>query len=382
MRAAEAALPSPRTRHPLVERVLASGAPEAIRLGAARGALPIPPLDLAYVQVRLLADPSPAVSGSARDSLQRLKGENLLSLFRDPACDTEVLDHFARSGRLTGDPLAAAIAHPAIADATLETLASSAEADTLALIVTNEIRLAAHPVLVTRLRSNPKLPGHLRHRLAELERDVIGREPIGFETPSPVAPAPSPEAPPPGGPEAVGPEAIAPEEPLLEDAAPPLLDPQEEQRYEEALRNTDAYQRILHLDVAQRNLLAMKGSAEERAILIRDTARTVAQAVLKNPRLSESEITTFARMRNIHEDILRALATNREWTKAYAVVHALVRNPKTPPGLSVQFLGRLGTRDLKIAMGDKNVPEIVRRNARNLFLARTQPAKKAFKKAH
>jgi hypothetical protein len=360
-----------------VERVLAPGTPEAIRLGAARGALPIPPLDLAYIQVRLLADKSPAVSGSARDSLQNLKGDGLLSLLRDPACDAEVLDHFARSGRLSGDPLAAAIAHPAITDATLETLASSADADTLALIVTNEIRLAAHPVLVTRLRSNPKLPGHLRHRLAELERDVIGQEPIGFETPSPVAPAPSGEAPPP-----VGPEAVAPEAPMPEDAAPPPLDPQEEQRYEEALRNTDAYQRIMQLDVAQRNLLAMKGSAEERAILIRDTARTVAQAVLKNPRLSEGEITTFAGLRNVHEDILRALASNREWTKAYAVVHALVRNPKTPPGLSVQFLGRLGTRDLKIAMGDKNVPEIVRRNARNLFLARTQPAKKAFKKAH
>jgi hypothetical protein len=32
-------------------------------------------------------------------------------------------------------------------------------------------------------------------------------------------------------------------------------------------------------------------------------------------------------------------------------------------------------------MGDKNIPELVRRNARNLFQVRTQPPKK-IKKAH
>jgi hypothetical protein len=105
-------------------------------------------------------------------------------------------------------------------------------------------------------------------------------------------------------------------------------------------------------------------------------------AVLKNPRLSDNEITRYAGMRNLHEDILRAIAQNREWTKAYSVAHNLVRNPKTPPGLSVQFLGRLGTRDLRVISGDKNIPELVRRTARNMFLARTQPAKKTFKKAH
>jgi hypothetical protein len=108
----------------------------------------------------------------------------------------------------------------------------------------------------------------------------------------------------------------------------------------------------------------------------------VSQAVLKNPRLSETEVVNYAGMRSVHEDILRSIAANREWTKTYAVAWALVRNPKTPAGVSVQFLPRLGTRDLKIAAGDKNVPDLIRRQARNLFLARTQPPKKTFKKAH
>jgi hypothetical protein len=138
----------------------------------------------------------------------------------------------------------------------------------------------------------------------------------------------------------------------------------------------------MKLNVAERQVLALKGNAEERAILIRDTARMVSHSVLKNPRLSDNEITVFAGMRSLHEDILRVIASSREWTKTYSVVVALIRNPKTPPGLSIQFLGRLGTRDLKIAAGDKNIPELLRRNARNMFLARTQPPKRAFKKAH
>ena len=87
-------------------------------------------------------------------------------------------------------------------------------------------------------------------------------------------------------------------------------------------------------------------------------------------------------MRSIHEDILRVIATKKDWTKSYATVHALVRNPKTPPGLTIQFLSRLGNRDLKIVAGDRNIPELVRRQARNMFMVRTQPSKKMGKKAH
>ena len=160
-----------------------------------------------------------------------------------------------------------------------------------------------------------------------------------------------------------------------------MMTEEEEANYEEALKKTPAFQKIMKMNVAERLQLAMKGSAEERAILIRDTAKMVAGAVLKSPKLSDSEITGFAAMRNVTEEILRAIASKKEWTKSYTTVHALVRNPKTPPGLTIQFLPRLGTRDLKIVAGDKNIPELVRRNARNMFLVRTQPAKKG-KKAH
>lgn len=376
MGAAERAETAPAPRHPLVGRVLDPATPEALRLSAARGALPIPGADLVYLQVRLLRDRAAVVAAAARDSLGRMNAESLSPVLRDPACAPEVLDHFARAGGLSPDILAVIVAHPAIADATLETLADGGDAATLNLIITNEVRIIAGPGLLARLRSNPNLSADNRRRLTELERDFIGKDPIRLAAAAPAEAAPA-TAPPV---EAVPDEAPAAEA-LADEGAPPP-DPAAEQAAEDALRNTDTYQRVTRLNVAERNLLAMKGNTEERSILIRDTTKSVALAVLKNPRLSDNEITTFAGMRNVHEDILRAIGQNRDWTKAYAVALNLVRNPKTPPGLSVQFLARIGTRDLRLIAGDKNVPELVRRTARNQFLARTQPAKKTFKKAH
>jgi|SRR5262245_5533939 len=386
-------------RHPLVQRILDGSAAESIRLTAARGALPLPLQDLLYTQICLLQDEAAAVVQAATMSLAKLTGEALLPIVRDPACDPIVIDHFARGGHLQGDAMEAAIAHPAILDATLEALAASAPAETLNLIVTNEVRLIKNPRLVEVLRGNPKLSADNRRRLSELERDFIGKEQLRVRAPAaegalvggaPVGAAPAGTAGevPLADPMAEGMPGVSGipaegEAPPPDDAAPAEPMSEEEQlAYEEELRKTPAFQKIMKLNVAERQQLAMKGNAEERAILVRDTAKMVAHAVLKSPKLSDNEITNFAGMRNIHEEILRVIASKKEWTKSYATVHALVRNPKTPPGLTVQFLARLGNRDLKIVAGDKNIPDLVRRQARNMFIVRTQPPKKMGKKAH
>ncbi|HZN02300.1 MAG TPA: hypothetical protein VFD06_01810 [Candidatus Polarisedimenticolia bacterium] len=375
-------LPATPRRHPLFERVLQTNAPEALRLGAARGALPLPLHDLVALQVRLQRDPSKAVATAAVESLGRLPDESLIAFLSDPGCDVALIDFAARSGRLKGEGLAAAIFHPAVGDTTLEALATEGDAEALGLVLINEMRLIRNTRLLAILRANPRFTGEQRRRLAELEREVIGREPRLVAVPKVVPDAPAVEAS--AVPDATEALPADPLPPPNDAELPPegAADPNQEYFDEEALQKTDAYQKIQRLNVAERNLLAMKGNAEERAILVRDTARVVSHAVLKNPRLSETEIVRFAGMRSIHEDVLRAIASNREWTKGYPVALALVRNPKTPAGLSVQFLARLGTRDLKICAGDKNIPEMVRRQARNLFIVRTQPPKKTFKKAH
>jgi hypothetical protein len=122
--------------------------------------------------------------------------------------------------------------------------------------------------------------------------------------------------------------------------------------------------RIGRMNVSQRIKLAMKGSREERAILIRDPNRIVAVAVLSSPKLSDTEVEGIARMGSVSEDVLRMIAHTRAWVKNYPVVLALTRNAKTPVGISMNLLSRLNERDLRLVSQDRNVPEVLRITAR------------------
>jgi len=123
-------------------------------------------------------------------------------------------------------------------------------------------------------------------------------------------------------------------------------------------------QKIASLNIAQRIALAMKGSREERAVLIRDPNKIVAVAVLSSPKLADTEVESIAKMANVSDEILRMIGFSRGWTKNYAVVHALVRNPKTPVALSMNFLSRLNDRDLRNLSTNRNVPDVLRVSAR------------------
>lgn len=122
--------------------------------------------------------------------------------------------------------------------------------------------------------------------------------------------------------------------------------------------------RLAGLSVMQRMKVAMKGTREERSILIRDPNRLVASAVLSSPKLTENEIEAFARMANVSEDVLRVIGMNRAWLKNYSVMLNLVRNPKTPVAQSLHLLNRLSERDVKMLTSDRNVPEPLRISAR------------------
>jgi hypothetical protein len=123
-------------------------------------------------------------------------------------------------------------------------------------------------------------------------------------------------------------------------------------------------QRISAMTVAQRIALAMKGSREERAILIRDPNKIVGVAVLSSPKMSETEIEAIAKMASISDEILRIIANTRAWMKRYGVAVALARNPKTPVAVSMNLLARLNDKDLRAISADRNVPEVLRITAR------------------
>jgi hypothetical protein len=160
--------------------------------------------------------------------------------------------------------------------------------------------------------------------------------------------------------------APAADEPLVDvDVPPASLAGAEADAAEEADdTNQSVLQRLAAMSVAQRLTRAMKGSREERSILIRDPNKLVSVAVLSSPKVSDAEVESFAKMANVSEEILRTIAGTRAWVKNYAVASALTRNPKTPVALSMNLLSRLTDRDLRQITTDRNVPDVLRLTAK------------------
>jgi hypothetical protein len=148
----------------------------------------------------------------------------------------------------------------------------------------------------------------------------------------------------------------------------PLIEHQETLPAAEAVQMPVA-QRLSHMKVGERITAALKGSREERAILIRDVNKVVSAAVLSSPKLSEGEVEVFARMTSVSDDVLRAIAGSRTWLKNYGVVSGLTRNPKTPIAISLGLVPRLLERDLRILVTDRNVSDTLRQVAKKTLLA-------------
>jgi len=125
-----------------------------------------------------------------------------------------------------------------------------------------------------------------------------------------------------------------------------------------------AVQRVSSMTVMEKIKAAMHGTREERAILIRDSNKIVAFAVLSSPKVSEQDVEGFARMASLPEDVLRVIGTTRAWSKNYSVVRALVFNPKAPIAISMSMVSRLVERDVRMLAMDRNVAEPVRLLAR------------------
>jgi hypothetical protein len=124
--------------------------------------------------------------------------------------------------------------------------------------------------------------------------------------------------------------------------------------------------RLQSMNVNERLKLALIGDTEARRLLIRDPSREVQMAILKNPRITESEVISIANSRGTSEEMLRAILSNREWYKIYAVRLALVKNPKTPFALAIRMVGGLATHDLKLLAKSKAISPAVVQQAKKL----------------
>jgi len=135
-------------------------------------------------------------------------------------------------------------------------------------------------------------------------------------------------------------------------------------------------QKIAKLDVKGRIQLAMRGSKEERSILLRDGTKIVALAVLDSPKVSDGEVEKFASQKNVLEAVLRAIPMKRRFAKNYAVVRNLVFNPRTPLDVSLGLMKNLLVADLRNLSGNKEVADTVRKLALRMFKQKSEPGNK------
>jgi hypothetical protein len=156
--------------------------------------------------------------------------------------------------------------------------------------------------------------------------------------------------------------------PIEVDDLAALIDESGEDADEDADRMSGT-QELAAMNFPQRLRAAMKGTREQRAILIRDPNKMICASVLSSPKVSVPEVESFARMQNVSEDVLRIIGHNRAWLKSYGVVLALTKNPKTPLALSMQLMTRLTTKDLAKLSVDRNVPEALRISSRKKVVA-------------
>src|SRR5438270_826057 len=156
--------------------------------------------------------------------------------------------------------------------------------------------------------------------------------------------------------------------PSVKMPAKKVTNPEDEQR-------GSVLQKIAKLDVKGRIQLAMKGSKEERSILVRDGTKVVALAVLDSPKITDGEVEKFANQKNVLEALLRAIPIKRRFAKNYVIVRNLVANPRTPLDVSLGLMKNLLVQDLRNLSGNKEVSDTVRKLALRMFKQKADPGK-------
>jgi hypothetical protein len=343
----------------LITGIRAGLVPRAVRLFAAQGLLPVSREDLIRVLVLLAAESDAEIAETARMTLGTFSVDHLLAVMELTDLEPLEIDLLARAAPsevLWGSM----VRHPRTSNETLRWLATTASARTLDAIVTNQTRLLGCLEILQDLRGNPQVTQDILRRAHEFEEEFLKKaiQWASAADPEPAAPsAPSIEQAlaalkaiglnVPGG--EVLPAALVEPEP----GTPPEIN--------------DAFIRLAQLNTYQRIMRALKGTREERLILVRDRNLLIVRAVMVSPKLTDSEVEKIAGMRSASDEALRMIGTQRRWLRRYGTLRALAFNPKTPIGIALQVIRRLTHKDLGMMSRDKGVSEAARRVAREAW---------------
>ena len=337
----------------LIAGIIEGKVPRQVRLFAAQGLLPVSREDLLCMQTILSADPDEVLALTAAESLRSEDEQTILGWLRDAPPEPLVLDLLIRV-RDGEETWAAVAAHANTPDETLRVLARNGTPLIQDIIITNQVRLFGCLEILDDLRENPQATPVIRRRVREFEEEFIEKA-IAEEAALATAGPSVEEAL--GALRAIG--AHIPKEDTM--PYPETMDPALVEAVKKSSQSTHA--RLLKMTVYDRIITALRGSREERMILVNSRNRLIQRSVLACPKLTDSEIEQYASSRSVAEEVIKQIASTRKWLRHYPVIIALALNPKTPVYTAKSIIPRLNHRDKVRVSRDRNISPVTRQIA-------------------
>jgi len=221
-------------------------------------------------------------------------------------------------------------------------IAGQGKETVLEVLLENQVRLIAYPEIMEKMETNPECRQFIRGKINELRE---------FYFHSRVS-------------EAIPEKDVLTELETIIDQEPGADGTLNQDTIQQAALST--LQQINRMTISQRIRLALTGDKTERLILIKDANRMVQLAVIESPKMADDEVLIHTRNLSLSGELIGKIANNRDWTKNYTIIVALVQNPKTPVNRAISFIKKLHSRDLKLLIQDRNINPVIRNLAMNL----------------
>ncbi len=392
--------------NPIVQAIVAGTAPQPARMAAARGLLPLSQADLLEALVALRAGDDAEVASAAQATLDEQSAADLLAVAKAKDAPPSVLAFLATQAKAGREVQEAVILNAQTPDEAIASLAGkTSDGSLLELIAINQQRLIRAPAIIDAIVQNSARTPEAERRAQETRREFFekerGAQQIAEEMRARGATAAAEFF---AASETAASGSLTVEDAWLiaqhievsdadvddtwfsleriEELIPETFE-QREALAERIIADTrleggevsperiSLIRRIMLMTVRDRIKLGQKGDREARSILIRDSNRIVATAVINNPRITDQEVENIASMRTVSDEVLRIIALNRAWARSYPIIHNLARNPRAPIPTAISILPRLFTKDLQNISQNRNVSEAVRRQAQRLVATRT-----------
>jgi hypothetical protein len=376
---------------PAFAKAVDPAGPAPGRMMAARAMAPIPPKALVPIVYQLHLDPDPKIAAAAAKTFSSFDEKLIAPVLADalPVQVLEALAHVLVNRTALAEKL---LLNRAVPDAAFVWVAEHAEDPaTINVVVENQERLLREHGIVRALRRNPRAlrsdldkaidflvregvflddvaefeDAFLRlgkaEQLALLKNVHIGEEHLTENERTKAA------------------ELGLSADEFITSGAEFLSDEEREALLDELADDEDSGGRaetdwsktpFMKLPIPIQIKMAMTGPHEKALEALNSPNRVVAGSAIRNPKIKENDVVKISRSKTMHEDVIRYICNNGDWTKSYTVKYNLVQNPKTPPSLMARWLPLLRTSDLKSLAKSKQVPSNVSLMAKRLMSTR------------